>query len=144
MPGLRLMKRAGFAAIFLAALPAFATEAAFRGALDKAPWAGCVYQEGFEPYPIELTPRGHDFFVIYPGLCTGGHNTSLRPEGFDALEVIIVNADRCLQNVPVAYSLNAGTLRIDYDDGTGGSFALLRRMEAGAIPPTCPATEAIS
>ena len=115
-------------------------------ATQAGQWHGCVYEEGFAPYPIILTPRGADFFVSYPEWrCIGGHNAGLRAEGYDAVEVIVVNPDqRCASNLPLRYTIQPDSLRIDYFGGENGTYALLRPSLPGATPPACDKAEAIS
>ena len=121
-------------------------ESAFSTAATTPSWAGCVYQPGFSPYPISLTARGRDFFVSYPEQdCLGGHNAGFATDEFDATEIIVVDtARRCINMLPVRYSFDAGSLRIDYFGEAGGTFALLRPAVPGATPPACDQAEAVS
>ena len=130
----------------LAGLPALAGSPSFETAVHTGQWHGCVYEDGHAPYPIVLTPRGADFFVAYPELdCTGGHNVRLRPEGFDAMEIIIANkAGRCATNLPLRYTLESDGLRIDYFGAASGTYAMLRPAASKANPPACDMAEAVS
>lgn len=138
--------RLGLAAIAaLTALPvAHASDEDFQTAAASGPWSGCVFEEGYAPYPIVLTPRGKDFFVSYPGLCTGGHIGPDLEAPYDAIEIIIVNADKCLQGLPMVYTLSSDELRIDYLAAGKGTFALLRQTPPGKSEPACSAEEAVS
>ena len=134
------------ALLVVPALAAQAGPSSFSMAARTGPWHGCVFEDGFAPYPIVLTPRGEDFFVSYPELhCIGGHNASLKPDGYDAVEVIIVNPDqRCATNLPLQYTIQPDSLRIDYFGGEDGTYALLRPSLPGATPPACDKAEAVS
>ena len=141
------MRTAGLvAALASLGLPAVAGSPAFDAAVKTGHWQGCVYEEGYAPYPIVLTARGSDFFVTYPELsCIGGHNAGTPPEGFDAMEIIVVDeAGRCATNLALRYSLEPGGLRIDYYQGAPGTFAMLHPALPGANPPACNEAEAIS
>ncbi|MGB3626314.1 MAG: hypothetical protein WA989_10810 [Henriciella sp.] len=139
------MKWALVALTACAALPhAHASNEDFQTAASSGPWSGCVFEDGYDPYPIVLTPRGEDFFVSYPGLCTGGHIGPELDAPYDAIEIIIVNPDRCLQGLPLTYTLERDELRIDYHAGAAGAFALLQRTPPGMTHPACSTEEAIS
>ncbi|MEM5518480.1 hypothetical protein WNY37_16100 [Henriciella sp. AS95] len=127
-----------------AALSAAADDEDFKAAAAAGPWSGCVYEEGYDPYPITLTPRGKDFFVDYPGLCTGGHLGPDIEAPYDAIEIIVVNADRCVQGLPVTYTLDREQLRIDYHAIATGAYALLQPTPPGMTHPACSTAEAIS
>lgn len=141
------MKRLLLAGLFcLGGLSAEASESAFKAAVQAGSWQGCVYEEGYTPYPISLTARGEDFFVSYPALdCIGGHNAGLKPDGFDAVEVIVLNAaQRCATNLPLRYTLRPDGLRIDYFAGATGTYALLHPALPGMPAPDCAEPDAVS
>lgn len=138
------MKWCWLAGIACLGLPASASDGDFQQAVTLGPWAGCVYEDGYAPYPVTLTPRGHDFFVSYPGLCSGGHVGPNFEAAYDAIEIIIVDDENCLQGVPVTYTFDRDELRIDYHAGASGTFALLRQAAPGMTAPACSTGEAIS
>ncbi len=138
------MRAVWLAGVIFIGLPASASDEAFSEAVTRGPWAGCVYQDDFDPYPITLTPRGGDFFVSYPGLCTGGHVVPNFEAAYDAIEIIVVDAENCLQSVPLSYTLYREQLRIDYHAGASGTFALLQQLAPGMTAPACSMGEAIS
>ena len=141
------MKRLFLAGLlWLGGLSAAASESAFDAAVQAGSWQGCVYEEGYTPYPIRLTVRGEDFFVSYPELdCIGSHNAGLKPDGFDAMEVIVVNtAQRCATNLPLRYTLRPDGLRIDYFAGARGTYALLHPSLPGTPAPDCDQQHAVS
>lgn len=130
----------------LAGVTAHAENPSFEQAIRGGQWHGCVYEDGYAPYSIVLTPRGADFFVSYPELdCTGGHNVRLGPDGFDAMEIIIANrSGRCASNLPLRYTMRPDHLRIDYFGGESGTYAMLRPAASEATPPACNKAEAVS
>jgi hypothetical protein len=132
--------------VCLGGLSAAASESAFETAVQSGSWQGCVYEDGDTPYPIRLTARGEDFFVSYPELdCIGGHNAGLKPDGFDAMEVIVLNtARRCATNLPLRYTLRPDGLRIDYFAGAAGTYALLHPVLPGMPAPECDLPDAVS
>lgn len=92
-------------------------------------WSGCVFQDGFDPYPIRISPRpAPTLKVEYPGLCTGYHTPRQRGWPNDAVEVITRDTDTCFETVELEYSFDAGMLRIDYLVD-GGAYALLLPVE---------------
>ena len=104
-------------------------------------WSGCVFQEGFDPYPIRISPRpAPTLQVEYPNLCTGYHTP--REEGWpsDAVEVITKSADICIPSVDLDYSFQDGLLRIDYLIA-GNPYALLQRVDPKSKTPSCEPSE---
>lgn len=146
MPGLLRMRTAIPAALLLVCLPALASEADFHSAVKTGSWEGCVYEEGYPPYPITLTPRGKDFFVAYPELeCVGGHSVTDTPGAYDATEVIVIDmASQCTPSAPLSYTIGPAGLRIDYFAEETGTYALLHPSRTSATPWTCTTAEAIS
>ncbi|WP_300396011.1 hypothetical protein [Henriciella sp.] len=143
---MRLVRAIALAMLALVALPAHANETAFAQAVETGAWQGCVFEEGYDPYPIILTPRGEDFFVSYPHLeCIGGHNVDVRPQGYDAVEIMVIDTGhQCTTNSPLEYTLQPDGLRIDYFADEIGTYALLRPAPPGAPPPVCNTPEATS
>ena len=145
---MRALKLCAAAALIGVAGPssAHAEKSAFEQAVETGGWQGCVFEEGFAPYPIILTPRGDDFFVSYPHLeCIGGHNIGQSRPGFDATEIIVIDtAGQCATNLPLTYSMTPAGLRIDYFAGETGIYALLRPVRPGDTAPACNEAEAIS
>ncbi len=131
-------------AAFASSSFAHASDEDFQTAAAAGAWSGCVFEDGYAPYPIVLTPRGKDFFVSYPGLGTGGHVGPELDAPYDAIEIIIVNADKCLQGLPMVYTLDRETLRIDYLAAGTGTYALLTPTSPGITPAACSTVEAIS
>lgn len=89
-------------------------------------WSGCVYQDGFDPYAIRVSPRpAPTLKVDYPGLCSGYHTPRQRSRVSDAVEVITQNKGTCIELVDVNYSFDGDVLRLDFLI-EGSAYALLR------------------
>lgn len=107
-------------------------------------WSGCVFQEGFAPYPIRISPRpAPTLKVEYPGLCTGYHTPRQKGWPNDAVEVITKDEGTCIETVELEYSFDGGLLRIDYLI-EGDAYALLIPTEEDARPYNCDPDEATS
>ena len=107
-------------------------------------WSGCVFQQGFDPYPIRISPRpAPTLKVEYPGLCTGYHTP--RQEGWpnDAVEVITKDKGTCIKTVDLDYSFEDGLLRIDYQLD-GDPYALLMPVDPSAETLSCDRGEVSS
>ena len=108
-------------------------------------WSGCVYQEGFAPYPIKISPRpAPTVKVEYPGLCTGYHTPRQKGWPNDAVEVITKDTGTCIETVELEYSFDEGMLRIDYLVDYSEAFALLVPSEEDSTPYTCDTSETAS
>ena len=107
-------------------------------------WSGCVFQEGFDPYPIRISPRpAPTLKVEYPGLCAGYHTPRQKGWPNDAVEVITKDAGTCIETVDLEYSFENGLLRIDYLI-EGSPYALLMPIEADKKTLSCDPSEASS
>ena len=107
-------------------------------------WSGCVFQQGFDPYPIRISPRpAPTLKVEYPGLCTGYHTPRQKGWPNAAVEVITKNHGTCIETVDLEYSFEQGLLRIDYlvDEG---SYALLLPIDPESKSFACDPSEANS
>ena len=146
MQGVRGMKPALAGLLLLAALPAAAGEDDLTAAMHRGVWTGCVHEAGYAPYPVKLIPHDGFMAVSYPHLqCAGTHDPDGAPKGHDAIERILVDIDtRCATDLPVIYTLTGDSLRIDYQHGPSGTYALLRPSAPDATPPACSAGEAVS
>ena len=107
-------------------------------------WAGCVFQEGFAPYPIKISPRPAPVLKVeYPDLCAGYHTPRQKGWPNDAVEVITKDANACIETVEIDYSFDQGLLRIDYLID-GGAYALLLPTEKDSPHFSCDPSEANS
>ena len=107
-------------------------------------WSGCVFQEGFDPYPIRISPRpAPTLKVEYPGRCTGYHTPRQKGWPNDAVEVITKDKGNCIETVVLEYSFDAGILRIDYLID-GGGYALLLPVKEDQRGYSCEPKEASS
>ncbi len=107
-------------------------------------WSGCVFQEGFDPYPIRISPRPAPVLKVeYPGLCTGYHTP--RQEGWpnDAVEVITKDTGICIEIVDLDYSFDGDLLRIDYLI-EGNPYALLKSVDPDSKTLSCERSEVTS
>jgi len=106
-------------------------------------WSGCVFQDGFAPYPIRISPRpAPTLKVEYPGLCTGYHTPRQKGWPNDAVEVITKDTGTCIETVELEYSFEKGMLRIDYLIDHGRAYALLLPVKKDSKPYTCDPNEA--
>lgn len=107
-------------------------------------WSGCVFQEGFAPYPIRISPRpAPTLKVEYPGLCAGYHTPRQKGWPNDVVEVITKDIGTCIKSVDLEYSFQQGLLRIDYLI-EGGAYALLLPVQPDAKPFECEPSESHS
>lgn len=130
------------AIFFFTAAPlcAFADEMADVHAAGH--WSGCVFQEGFDPYPIRISPRpAPTLKVEYPGLCTGYHTPRQKGWPNDAVEVITKDAGTCIKTVDLEYSFDGDLLRIDYLI-EGSPYALLLPVDTEKDTYSCDPKEA--
>lgn len=128
--------------------PAFAQAESATSEMSEAHasghWSGCVFQDGFAPYPIRISPRpAPTLKVEYPGLCTGYHTPRQRGWPNDAVEVITKDKGTCIETVELEYSFENDLLRIDYLID-GGAYALLLPVDENSKPYTCDPGEATS
>lgn len=144
------MKQAKLPALLLAVLSAptlaHAENDTYTRVLERGVWAGCVQEEGYAPYPVTLIPHPGFLAVSYPSLsCAGIHDRDGVSGSEDAVERIRVDpGQRCATDLPVTYTLQGESLRIDYDHAGMGTHALLRPSSPGATPPSCSSGEAVS
>jgi len=107
-------------------------------------WSGCVFQEGFAPYPIRISPRpAPTLKVEYPGLCTGYHTPRQKGWPNDAVEVITKDQGTCIETVELEYSFEQGLLRIDYLID-GEAYALLLPVDKDSKTYACDPSESTS
>ena len=107
-------------------------------------WSGCVFQEGFDPYPIRISPRpAPTLKVEYPGLCSGYHTPRQKGWSSEAVEVITKDIGICIETVDLDYSFVGDLLRIDYKMD-GNPYALLKSIDPGSQTLTCERSEVIS
>ena len=142
------MKLLAALAVAAATLPfaAHADRGDIQTVRDGQNWAGCVYQEGFAPYPIQLSVYNEDFVVNYPGICVGRHVTGRIGNARDADEIIDFAPENCVPDLLVDYRAGPEGLRIDWFERTGqlNAYAFLQVMLEGDTPPACSPSDAIS
>jgi len=109
-------------------------------------WAGCVFQPGYEPYPIALKGTSSDqLAVVYPTLCQGVHVVGHPGFDGDGAEFIIGEDHTCIPAMSVAYTVTGAELRIDYAvNGQAEGYALLAPLSAESNLPACGKSEATS
>lgn len=107
-------------------------------------WSGCVYQEGFDPYPIRISPRpAPTLKVEYPGLCAGYHAPREQNSKSHAVEVITKDIGTCIETIDLRYSFVQDLLRIDYVI-EGDAYALLKQVKPESKTLSCDPSEATS
>lgn len=122
----------------LVATPSFAwaTPADFAAAHDGGDWAGCVFQQGFDPYEITLIRAKSGFIVTYPNLCYGTHRRAIG-NTTDAAEIIHTDETSiCVPMMMVDYSLRGEDLHLTFH-GAISATARLRPLTPQSAPAAC-------
>jgi len=115
---------------------AWAAPADFAAAHDGGDWAGCVFQEGFDPYEITLTRAKNGFIVTYPSLCYGTHRRAIG-NTTDAAEIIHTDETSiCVPMMMVDYSLRGEDLHLTFH-GAISATARLRLLTPQSAPAAC-------
>ncbi len=121
----------------LLAMPAMAGGADLAAARQGGHWAGCVYQPGYEPYPVELDRTKFGLKVTYPKLCVGIHAPKAGNDA-DAVEHITGDPGICIPVLDVDYRLRGKNLYLDYyRDGEMIGQARLHNIPKGTRPKLC-------
>jgi len=142
----RRVKRLALLPAALLACAASAGQSDIVDIMEQGSWAGCVFQPGFDPYPVTLAANASSqLTVTYPGLCSGVHVPGHPGFAGDGAEFILGDDNTCIPVMSVHYSVTGSELRIEYAvNGRNEGYALLSPTSPDSAAPSCAPSEAIS